>query len=114
VIKRVIGTQIKRAFYTTGLHALLKRLHKSPYPLIIRYHAVGSEHPLICESITVSWHEFEEQVRYFSKNFRTVSMTTLIDCLRHKRPFPPNALVLTFEMVMLITTVLPECGSNMA
>ena len=97
VIKRVIGTQIKRAFYTTRLHALLKRMHPSPYPLILRYHSIGSEHPLICESITVSLHEFEEQVRYFSKNFLTVSLTTLVDCLRHKRAFPPNALVLTFD-----------------
>jgi peptidoglycan/xylan/chitin deacetylase (PgdA/CDA1 family) len=97
VIKRVIGKQIKRAFYTTRVHALLKRLHKSQYPLIIRYHSIGRENPLICESITVSLQEFEEQVRYFSKHFLTVSMTTLIDCLRHGHPFPPNALVLTFD-----------------
>jgi peptidoglycan/xylan/chitin deacetylase (PgdA/CDA1 family) len=40
---------------------------------------------------------FEEQARYFSRNFTTISMNTLIDDLRNKQSFPRNALVLTFD-----------------
>jgi peptidoglycan/xylan/chitin deacetylase (PgdA/CDA1 family) len=96
-IKRAIAKQIKSAYYTTGLHDLTKRIYKSAYPTILRYHAVGTIHPLICQTITISMAAFEEQARYFSKNFTTISMNTLIDCLRKKRPFPQNALVLTFD-----------------
>ena len=97
VIKRAIAKQIKSAFYTTGLHALTKRICKSSHPTILRYHSVGNVNPLICQTITISLAAFEEQVRYFSKNFTTISMNALIDCLRNKRPFPQNALVLTFD-----------------
>jgi peptidoglycan/xylan/chitin deacetylase (PgdA/CDA1 family) len=53
--------------------------------------------PLVCQTITVPMADFEEQIRYFSRNFTTISMNALVDCLRNKRPFPQNALVLTFD-----------------
>jgi peptidoglycan/xylan/chitin deacetylase (PgdA/CDA1 family) len=97
VVRQVVGNQVKRAFYTTGLHALLKRIRESSHPIILRYHSICDENPLISKDITVSPHAFEEQVRYFSRHFNTISMSTLIDCIRNKWPLPKNALVLTFD-----------------
>lgn len=96
-IKRVLGKQIKNLFYLTNLHALLKKIYKSKHPTILRYHSVGSDGELICNSISVSIKSFEKQVRYFSKNFNVVTMDVLIDCLSKKKNFPQNALVLTFD-----------------
>jgi peptidoglycan/xylan/chitin deacetylase (PgdA/CDA1 family) len=75
----------------------MKRIYKSQYPVILRYHSIGNENPLICDSITVSVKSFEQQVRYFSKSFNVISMRSLIDCLVNKCQLPQNALVLTFD-----------------
>jgi peptidoglycan/xylan/chitin deacetylase (PgdA/CDA1 family) len=96
-IRRMIGKQIKRAFYTTRLHALMKRVHKSQYPVILRYHSISDGNTLICNSITVSLESFDKQAHYFSRNFNIIPMDNLIDCLRKKRQLPQNALILTFD-----------------
>jgi peptidoglycan/xylan/chitin deacetylase (PgdA/CDA1 family) len=52
---------------------------------------------LVSKGITVSPEAFEEQIQYFSKHFNTISMSTLVNCIQDRRPFPENALVLTFD-----------------
>jgi peptidoglycan/xylan/chitin deacetylase (PgdA/CDA1 family) len=96
-IRRVIGKHIKRAFYTTRLHALIKRFYKSKYPVILRYHSISDGNTLVCDSITVSLKSFEQQVKYFSKEFNTISMNELVDCLTKKQQIQKNALILTFD-----------------
>jgi peptidoglycan/xylan/chitin deacetylase (PgdA/CDA1 family) len=92
-----MGQHVKRIFYQTRLQALLRRLQPSHYPVIIRYHSVSKDNGLISKGITVSPEAFEEQIEYFSKHFHTISMSTLVDCIQDQRPFPANALVLTFD-----------------
>jgi peptidoglycan/xylan/chitin deacetylase (PgdA/CDA1 family) len=92
-----MGQHVKRAFYQTRLQALLRRLQPSRYPVILRYHSISKNNELVSKGITVSPEAFEEQIQYFSKHFNTISMSTLVDCIQDRRPFPANALVLTFD-----------------
>ncbi len=96
-VRRAIGRQVKKALYTTGLQAGFRRIWASSHPVILRYHSVDKANPVISQGIAVSPSAFEEQVRYFARHFQTVSMSTLVECIRQQRPFPNNALVLTFD-----------------
>lgn len=69
----------------------------SHHPVILRYHSISKDTGLVSQGITVSPEAFEKQIHYFSKYFNTISMSTLVDCMQERRPFPENALVLTFD-----------------
>jgi peptidoglycan/xylan/chitin deacetylase (PgdA/CDA1 family) len=96
-MRRIIGRQIKKAFFKSGLQGWLKRSFPSHHPVIIRYHSVSEDNDLVSDGIAVSPRVFEEQVRYFAKHFRPILMDTLMDCVQNRRPFPNNAIVLTFD-----------------
>jgi peptidoglycan/xylan/chitin deacetylase (PgdA/CDA1 family) len=96
-MRRLIGRQIKKAFYKWGLQSSLRRSFPSGRPIIIRYHSVSQDNDLVSGGITVSPRVFEEQVCYFAAHFRPVLMDTLINCIQSRQPFPENAIVLTFD-----------------
>jgi peptidoglycan/xylan/chitin deacetylase (PgdA/CDA1 family) len=96
-MRRTIGRQVKKAFVKSGLQAWLRRSFPSHHPVIIRYHSVSQGNDLVSDGITVAPNAFEQQVSYFAKHFRPILMNTLIDCVQDQRPFPENAIVLTFD-----------------
>jgi peptidoglycan/xylan/chitin deacetylase (PgdA/CDA1 family) len=96
-MRRALARQIKSAFLKTGVEALLRRAFPSRYPVIVRYHSVSQGNGLISDGIAVSRQMFEQQVGYFAKHFRPISMDTLIECVQDQKPFPENAIILTFD-----------------
>jgi len=96
-MRRIIGRQIKKVFFKSGLQGCLRRGFPSHRPIIVRYHSVSEGNDLVSGEITVPPSVFEEQVRYFAKHFRPILMDTLIDCIQNRQPFPENAIVLTFD-----------------
>jgi peptidoglycan/xylan/chitin deacetylase (PgdA/CDA1 family) len=96
-MRRTIGRQVKKAFLKFGLQAWLRRGFPSHHPVIIRYHSISQGNDLISDGITVPPGVFEQQVSYFAKHFRPILMDTLIDCVQNRRPFPENAIALTFD-----------------
>jgi peptidoglycan/xylan/chitin deacetylase (PgdA/CDA1 family) len=96
-MRKVLAKYIKSAFLRTGVEGLLRRGFPSRHPVILRYHSVSQGNGLISEGITVPPAIFEQQVCYFAKHFRPILMDTLMDCVQNRRPFPENAIVLTFD-----------------
>jgi peptidoglycan/xylan/chitin deacetylase (PgdA/CDA1 family) len=96
-MRSTIGRQIKKAFVKSSLQGWLRRGFPSHHPVIMRYHSVSQGNHLVSDGITVPPGVFEQQVCYFAKHFRPILMDTLIDCVQNRRPFPENAILLTFD-----------------
>jgi peptidoglycan/xylan/chitin deacetylase (PgdA/CDA1 family) len=96
-MRRTIARQVKKTFLKSGLQTWLRRGFPSHHPVIIRYHSVSQGNDLVNDGITVPPAVFEQQVCYFAKHFRPILMDTLVDCVQNRRPFPENAIVLTFD-----------------
>jgi peptidoglycan/xylan/chitin deacetylase (PgdA/CDA1 family) len=96
-MRRIIGRQVKKFFFRSGLQAWLRRGFPSYHPVIVRYHSVSQGNDLISDGITVPPRVFEQQVSYFAKHFKPILMDTLIDCVQDRRRFPENAILFTFD-----------------
>jgi peptidoglycan/xylan/chitin deacetylase (PgdA/CDA1 family) len=99
LLKVKIASFLKKLLYHCGFFHLLRALFPNRKVAILRYHAVvdPGENFYTTPSISLSVRAFEQQVRYFAKRYRILSLDEVIDALRTRKPLPPNAVVFTFD-----------------
>ena len=93
------GPPVKTALLRLGGYAALRRLAPSRRVAILRYHAICTDEGAAYAdpSICVSPAAFEQHVRYLADNYAVLSLPEVADRLRHRRPLPRNAVVITFD-----------------
>ncbi len=92
-------SMIKNIFLKFGIYGLLRRLFPHKHAIILRYHAVvdGTENYYTSPPIALSPNEFEEHVKYFSKNYRVMSLDEIVEIIKQKKKLPRNTLAFTFD-----------------
>ena len=90
---------VKKWLVRTGVARALRRALRGRRAAVLRYHAVAD--PRIADyavpSICVSPEEFEIQVRYIARHYTVTDLDILHRCLVQGAPFPPDAVVITFD-----------------
>jgi glycosyltransferase involved in cell wall biosynthesis len=85
----------------TGLLPTRRRQADTTRAVVLRYHSVSefgvAESLYRSSSIAVTPATFERQMAHLSKHYQVVSLTTLVDCLHRREPFPLQAVAITFD-----------------
>lgn len=76
----------------------LKRLARREV-YIVNYHSIldADSDPFINRNVYRSISEFEQDVRFCSSRFNIISAVDLIELIRESKPFPKDAMVITFD-----------------
>jgi len=90
---------VKNILLRTGFMGLCRHVKHHEEVGILRYHAIvePEKNYYASPSITIPPDVFEAQIRYFAKNNTIISLNTVARCLAEGQPFPPRAVVLTFD-----------------
>ncbi|MHC4453630.1 MAG: polysaccharide deacetylase family protein, partial [Planctomycetota bacterium] len=90
---------IKASLFYSGLFSIITLLYPNKRVAILRYHSVknGKENFYSVPGVNISLQAFERHVRYFSKNYRIVSLDEVVKCIKDKIPFRKNSVVFTFD-----------------
>jgi peptidoglycan/xylan/chitin deacetylase (PgdA/CDA1 family) len=97
-VRSAIAPSAKTVLRKGGVYSALRRVQRSRYVAILRYHAIcepdaGYADPSIC----ISPAAFEEHVAYLARNYAVLPLTLVVDALREGKPLPPNAVAITFD-----------------
>ncbi len=90
---------IKACLLYSGLLSIITLLYPNKRVAILRYHSVknGRENFYSVPGVNISLQAFERHVRYFSKNYRIVSLDEVVKCIKDRIPFKKNSVVFTFD-----------------
>lgn len=97
--RSAIAPVVKSGLLKTPAYGLLRRVAATRHLAILRYHA-------ICEpaaatyadpSICISPAAFSAHVRYLAAHHSVVSLPDAVARIRDRKPFPPNAVAITFD-----------------
>jgi len=90
---------IKNYLFKIGAMSLCRRLIETKTVGILRYHAIVNPEDCYYASpgICISPEQFDNQIRFLSKKYNVISLDTVAACITDQRPFPPKAIVLTFD-----------------
>jgi len=65
--------------------------------IILMYHnfckSVDEKHANVCIPIG----DFEQHIKYLKRFYNIISLPDLVEAMRQKKPFPPNAVAITFD-----------------
>ncbi len=94
-----LSRSAKNIFLKSGIYGFIRRLFPNPKVAILRYHAVidNKSNHYTSPSIAISPREFEEHVRYFSKNYHVLSLDLVINCIQQENKVPANGIIFTFD-----------------
>jgi peptidoglycan/xylan/chitin deacetylase (PgdA/CDA1 family) len=98
-LMKKLKTLIKGCLFYSGLLSMITLLFPNKRVAILRYHSVknGKENFYSVPGVNISIQTFERHVRYFSKNYRIVSLDEVVKCIKDKIPFKKNSVVFTFD-----------------
>jgi peptidoglycan/xylan/chitin deacetylase (PgdA/CDA1 family) len=91
--------RVKNTLLQCGVMALCRYVKSPDTVAILRYHAIvdPENNYYASPSIGISPKIFEAQLRYFAEKNNIVSLDKVAQCLADGQPFPPRAVVLTFD-----------------
>lgn len=97
--RRRLAPAAKTLLLRAGGYRALRTLAPSRQIAILRYHAVcGPEGYAYADpSICVTPAAFDAQVAYLSSQYHVVPLPEAVDCIRHGRALPSNAVAITFD-----------------
>jgi peptidoglycan/xylan/chitin deacetylase (PgdA/CDA1 family) len=99
ILKKAILKFINLFFYYSGFYYILKFINKKKVRILM-YHGVGNlqtDFNIDDPSLIISPQNFEKQIKYLSKYYNIISLSSLCNCIEKKIPFPPNSVILTFD-----------------
>ena len=98
-IRRSVSPAAKSLLFKSGLCGAIRRAMPNRGLAILRYHAIcGPEgYAYASPGICISPGAFEEHVKYLAANYTVLSLPEATMMLRAKRPFPQNAVAITFD-----------------
>lgn len=98
-LRRLTASSVKAGLFYSGAFALHRRLHPGNGVALLRYHSIQppEQNFYASPAIVLSPEDFDRQVRHFVKRYAAISLDTMVDCVRARRPFPENAVVFTFD-----------------
>ncbi len=90
---------VRRCLVRLGAARFLRRVLRGRRAAVLRYHAVVDPRTVdyAVPSICIAPEDFETQVRYIARHYTVTDLDTLHRCLVQGEPFPPDAVVLTFD-----------------
>ena len=97
-IKKAVSTVSFRTGLTSGLVRLqfLIRIGRPDTFRILNYHRVNDfKDPFTIDSVSVT--DFDNQMRYLSKNYHVLSLNDIYDRVSHHIPLPNQCLAITFD-----------------
>lgn len=97
--KQKLSLLIKKMLLRAGVYGVIRTLFPNRKAAILRYHALAAPQDNFYTSpaIALSPAEFEQQVKYFARKYRVISLDEIVDCLRQNRPLPKNSVTFTFD-----------------
>jgi len=80
-----------------GLASLMRLVRPGIY--VVNYHSIADADvdPYINQNTYRTANEFEDDLKFYLKHFRILSMAELIECLKINTPTPGNSLLITFD-----------------
>jgi peptidoglycan/xylan/chitin deacetylase (PgdA/CDA1 family) len=97
----LLSDAVKQAIYRSGLLGLCRNRRRTNTALILRYHSVGGQDDAIPSyidpSLCVPLSAFEHQMQFVREYYTPVSLDQLYAAIADGRPFPPRAVVITFD-----------------
>lgn len=113
-----MSRSVKSVFLKAGVYGLIRRLFPNPKVAILRYHAVvePDQNSYTSPSIALSPDQFDRHVRYFSRNYKILSLDYMMDCLQQNEKLPANGIIFTFDDGyadnFLAAQILKKYGAN--
>ncbi len=77
-------------------YAFIRRKLSKSQIVIVMYHRVCPEKDY-WSSLALNTQSFEQQIEYFSSNFKVVPLGEIAQLIHQRRPFPKKAVVITFD-----------------
>lgn len=94
-----LSSSVKKIFLKGGIYGFLRTVLPNRKAAIFRYHSLADpqSNSYVSPAITLTPQQFEHQVRYFSANYKVLSLDEVVDHLRQGIRFPSNSVAFTFD-----------------